>query len=484
MRVVRMLTRSLLTVFLAVVLAAGIGISAVFYDKPDALFTIPDQRPILITGINVISMTSDKPVIASNQNVVIRNGLIAEINDQTPQTTQDWEHISGQGKYLIPGLIDAHIHLSDETELAGYLAHGVTGLRNMGGYPFHLRLIEAIARDEILSPDFVTTGPILNSPGPNAAINQQLVTTGDEARAAVQKHHAVGFNRIKVYSNLTADAFRAILEESNSLGLRVTGHSPEGTRSAGVPYEKPFEVDWMASVGQGFSSLEHTETIVWHALRDRLDDNAMNDVAEQLVASRDRVTPTLLAHRRLVEIALTKGAYLSRPDSDTINPLVNLVDQGSIDFWRHEDPRDYEVPHSDFFLKATGIMHKHGVPILAGTDSGGFGIIPGRSLARELELLVRAGLTPYEALRSATAINAESLGFTGTGTIAEGSRANLLILNENPLDNISTVENPDHIFLRGHSIDSARIAELEQAAKETSLTRSIVRAAEMLWFIR
>src|SRR5690606_3817657 len=143
--------------------------------------------------------------------------------------------VDGDGRILIPGLIDAHIHLNDEAELAGYLAHGVTGVRNMSGYPFHLRLSERIASGKLLGPDFITTGPILNSPGPNENVLQQTVTSGDEARAAVRAQHDAGYRALKIYSNLTTEAFEAIIEEANRLDMSVAGHSPEGVRTRGVP---------------------------------------------------------------------------------------------------------------------------------------------------------------------------------------------------------------------------------------------------------
>ncbi len=101
--------------------------------------------------------------------------------------------VDGRGQTLMPGLIDAHVHLNDETELAAYLAHGVTGLRNMSGYPFHLRLIERIAQQQLIAPDLITTGAIINSSGPNELVLQTTVTTADEARAVVRKQHRAGY---------------------------------------------------------------------------------------------------------------------------------------------------------------------------------------------------------------------------------------------------------------------------------------------------
>lgn len=450
-------------------------------DVPDGL--VPDDsRPagLLIDNVRLVSMVDDAPQVEDGRAVLVLGSRIAGIGAAGSLRPPDGvPTLDGRGRTLIPGLIDAHVHVSDEAELAGYLAHGVTGVRNMSGYPFHLSLAERMRSGALLGPDFVTTGPILNSHGPNENPLQQIVTTAEEARAAVRAQHEAGYRIVKVYSNLTGEAFDAILEEAARLEMTVTGHSPEGVRTAGVPWEKPFDVPWQASVGRGFTTLEHVETVVWHSLRDNLDETRMRHTAAALAASGDVVTPTLIAHRRLVSIAETRGAYLDRPGSDTINPLVRLFEQGAEQHWSGVDPSEYEAPHAAFFLRATGLLHEAGVPLIAGTDSGGFGIIPGASMARELELLVDAGLSPHQALAAATRVSAEVLGFERTGVIAPGFRANLVLLDEDPLNRIGAVEFPDAVMVGGYWFDQPGLQTLQAAARDTSLIRSIWRALRM-----
>jgi len=154
----------------------------------------------------------------------------------------------------------------------------------------------------------------------------------------------------------------------------------------------------------------------------------MRELAERLAKSGEVVTPTLIAHLRLVLIAETDGAYLNIAGADTINPLTRLFSRDAEAYWSSMDPSQYERPHADFFLAATGLLNESGVPLIAGTDSGSFGIVPGASLTRELELLVAAGLSPYEALAAATRVSAETLKFPQSGVIAEGYRANLVMV--------------------------------------------------------
>ena len=121
---------------------------------------------------------------------------------------------------------------------------------------------------------------------------------------------------------------------------------------------------------------------------------------------------------------------------------MRLFDRGAEEYWSSVDPEPFELPHAEFFLTATELLHEAGVPLIAGTDAGGFGIIPGASLARELELLVEAGLLPYAALAVAAWLSAEVLGFERSGVVTQGYKANLVLLQNDPLINVGTVEFP------------------------------------------
>jgi hypothetical protein len=438
---------------------------------------------VLFENVRVLSMVDERSLSQSLQAVLIMGDRITEIGAAGEISAPEGVLvIDGHGYTLMPGLIDAHIHLNDELELAAYLAHGVTGVRNMSGYPFHLRLIERAVKGQLLAPDFMSTGPILNSRGPNELILQTTVDTAEEARLAVRDQHSAGYRHIKVYSNLTAEAFDAILDEATLLGMTVSGHSPEGERTAGIPHKKPFEIPWEASLGRGLTTLEHIETIVWHGLRDDLDQEKMGLLATVIAESGEAVTPTLYAHKRLVLIAETEGAYLTRPGSDMINPLVTWFSKSAQQYWSKVDPSTYEAPHADFFLIATGLLHQTGVPLLTGTDSGSFGIIPGASVARELELLVAAGLSPFEALNTATRLSAEILGFEKTGMILPGYRANLVLLPKNPLTEIAVVEFPVGVMIGGYWLDQQALDAMKKSTRSsgsTSFLRSVIRVIEM-----
>lgn len=461
-------------------------ISYVASDLPAALIKPSTAAPrIIITRANILPMTdlSTPEQVIHNQVIVIEHGVIQQISTKPPPANPQDTVIDAKGAFLLPGLIDAHIHLHDEAELAGYLAHGITGLRNMSGYPFHLAMAQRISRGELLAPELMTTSPILNSHGPNSGINQVLVDDKHQAEQAVEHFYKRGFTSLKIYSNLNKHAMESALATANKYNMAVTGHSPEGHREQGIPYQAPFSIPWEASVGRGFQTLEHIETVVWHALRDELNTAKLANVAKALLKGGDVLVPTLIAHRRLVHIAESKGQYLQQAGSDTINPLLTWFEQGSIAYWSEMDPAPYERPHADFFQAATGYLHSQGVPMLAGSDAGGFGLIPGLSLHEELALLTQSGMTAAEAIASATHLSAQRLGMRQQGIIAEGVPANIILIKSDPRHDITVLQQLEGMVVNGRWLNASDIRALHSAARDTSWFRSIWRSLQMLWYV-
>jgi Amidohydrolase family len=472
--------------FLMIILALVIGGVIASTGYPSALSGKRYDRPIIrIDNVRLISMDADRPQVEINQSVLVINGEITDVGtkadllDLTGGQSPNLQIIDGKGQTLMPGLIDAHVHVWDEAELAGFLVHGVTSIRNMSGMPFHVPLAQRIREGIILGPDFLTTGPILNSPGANANDIQVLVTTADEAREAVRSQFKRGFRQLKVYSNLTPEAYAAIQVEAAALGMTIVGHTPEGVRSHGVPHSRPFEIPFDDILDDGFQTIEHVESIVWHGLRDQLDADQMRILAQKIKDSQVVITPTLIAHDNLVRVAASKGVYLDRPGANTLNPLYLMLDKGTRTYWSRQDPNAREAPRAEFYRQATGILHEAGVPMITGTDAGIFTNIPGSSLTRELELLVASGLTPYDALRAATVVAGPAIGLTDRGQISPGFRANLILVSDDPLVNVSTVENPTAVMVGGVFLDQDALSQLAETAGQSSILRTGRRLIEM-----
>lgn len=461
-------TLALIAVFfcllLAVLLLVDRGIPAALQPVPGA------TTSYVIRGAGVLTM--DQNQTNEDWTVVVEDGVISAVGPHDSIVAPDGaEVIDGRGKTLLPGLIDMHVHLYDEAELAAFLSHGVTTVRNAGGMPFHLELQRRLETRTILGPRFLTSGAIINERGGrNANILQVMVDGPDEARAVVRRQYEQGYGSIKVYSNLALDSYAAILEEANRLHMPVFGHPVEGKPPQNDPLAKS---SFDLLLDDDLVNLEHMESIVWHALDQDMDVDRARLLARKIASAGLAVDPTLIVHHNLTELTRTKGANLHRDEMEMFNPLVLLFDQGAFDFWAGYEG-DNEVQLAEFYRRCVKIFHEEGVVLTVGTDSGAMATLPGSSVARELELFVRAGLSPIEALRSATVHPARLLGMGNKiGRILVGYEADLILVSGNPLVDVGVVEHPVGVMRGGFWSDQTDMAELHEAAKHPSLVRSL-----------
>lgn len=428
---------------------------------------------LVIRNVNLLTMTGRSDKILKNHSIVIEGSKIIKIApDSLLSGVDDSLVINGESKYLLPGLIDAHVHIWDEAELSAYLAFGVTTVRNASGMPFHLEFSEKIKNGHLQGPRLLTTGPILNGQGPNTQVNHQIVNNAGEARQAVRKQYEQGYRHLKIYSNLSREAYEAILSESRKLGMTIMGHTPEGVRDQGIPYSRPFHIEFTELLDDGFVSIEHMESMIWHGLYDELDEVKVRQLARKIARSSTAVTPTLIAHRNLVMVAQSQGQYLKRPEVKLLNPFISEFEKESYDYWSNQPPgtrKDYDA----FYLRATRICQEEGVTLLTGTDSGIFTNIPGQSLIEELKLFMKAGLTPYQVLKASTVNPAQVLGIGDkTGQIKVGYTADLILVDGDPTKNIKKLESLSGLIVRGKWYDTEMISELKKQAANTSYKRT------------
>jgi imidazolonepropionase-like amidohydrolase len=435
-------------------------------------------QPIVISGAEILEFDGNEVTRRTGDVVWIEDGRI--IDPPAGADPSLHTQVDGRGLYLMRGLTDMHVHVWDQAELGAYLAHGVTQIRNLSGMPFHLRLAQEIEAGSVVGPRLVTSGPILNSPGANFQVNHERVETAQEARAAVRRQHADGFRTLKVYSNLSREAYEAIRDEARELDMEIMGHSPEGRRGPGVPAQAPFDIAFEELLDDGFVTFEHVETIAWHGLRNRRDLDAMRALAARLAASKAVVDPTLVAFYNLLRVAETKGEFVKGPDMQLLNPLIVAQEAPNYARWAAED---VETARADFafYQAATLALHQAGVRLVAGSDSGIFANAPGVSLLDELDLMVAAGLTPAQALGGATANAALTLEADDSGgRVRPGARADLILLDADPTKDMSALRRPVAVIAAGRLQDREALDALLAAAKAPDLTRTIVNVSEGL----
>jgi imidazolonepropionase-like amidohydrolase len=430
------------------------------------------EGDLLISHARVVDFSGEAPDLRGDVFVLVDEGAIIAVADTRAGLIADVEQ-DASGLTLIPGLTDMHVHVWDEAELGAYLSWGVTRVRNMSGLPFHLTLAEQVEAGNVLGPQLLTTGPILNSTGPNAQVNHQLVETAEEARAAVAWQVEQGFTRLKLYSNLTREAYEAVLEEAEARDLIVTGHTPEGVRGPGVPFEAPFDIAFDEVLDDGFETIEHVESIVWHGMNDRQDEAAARALAQRIAAAGVPVTPTLLAYHNLWRVAETQGAALTRPGTEMLNPVIQQTERDYQEFWASQPPGT--AAQSDaFYGRVTQIFQEEGVMLVAGTDAGIFTNVPGLSLVDELGLMVRAGVSPFEALKAATHASSVVLDREGVdGCALEGCAADLVLYACDPLADIACVETPEAVVRDGVWLSQEDLMALRETARHPDVERTL-----------
>ena len=374
----------------------------------------------LIKNVSVIPMNRD--TIMPNHNVLIEKGRIKQIarvlddidTSSTPYT------IDGAGKYLIPGLNDMHVHLNDDNNLLLFVANGVTTVRNMAGYPFHLALRKKINNREILGPTLYTTSPILEGIN-NVWKFSVIIKTKNDAREAVKKYQRDGYDFIKVYHTLPEDLYREILRVGDSIHIPVVGHIP-------------FQVDLKQTLTLSQYSLEHVD------VSPMSPDVSLVNKLEMIGRSKKWMCPTLVVYRNMRK----------HPNDPTIKTnYEQYVDMDTRKFWKQR-LHYYSQDNYELQKIMAKLIFKNGGRFLTGTDCLNTYVLAGFSIHEELEELVSAGLPEFEVLKAATVNAAEFLKRRNDiGTVETGKIADLVLLNGNPLNDISNTKKIDGVMIKG-----------------------------------
>jgi imidazolonepropionase-like amidohydrolase len=440
---------------------------------------------VAISGVNVISMASDSVLRAAT--VVVRNGRIAAAGPNVA-VPADARRIDGRGKYLIPGLADLHTHLySDDeaiadsagaAELGVMLATGVTTARLMIGTPTHLTLRTAVKEGRVAGPQLWVASPhLVGRQMPNGLV----VTTPDEARAAVRAVADSGYDQVKITLFITRPVYDAIIDEAAKKRIPVVGHvDPQVGVARALETDQQLEHldSYLEAVlaDSAPSRTSLTQQFVFNtrnwASMDFVDDRKIAQIAGATGRKRTWIEPTLNVFNKAFADRESDSDIRSRPDWNMIppnvrDPYLRARDQ----YWsaaaaehRTEARRRRYVEVRNRLVKA---IHDSGGRILAGSDTPEWFHVYGWGLHRELQAMVAAGLTPYQALATATRNPAEFLGQTSEwGTIEPGKRADLVLLDANPLEDIGNTMRIHSVIVGGRVFGAAERERMLDAARQ------------------
>ena len=445
---------------------------------------------VAITHVTIIDLKGEPP--QPEMTVLIRKGKISTIGKTgQSQIPRNATQFNGTGKFLIPGLWDMHVHiLTPGLDFPMFIANGVLGVRNMGGVPkdvFQWRADVASAR--ILGPRIVACGPVVDGPRPAHPEHAISVTTADDGRRAVQSLKQMGADFVKVYDGLSREAYFAIVEESKRLGLPFAGHVPgsitqseasyAGQRSIehgiGILPTLEYEKNKPAPTGY-FEEAMRTKNFVLipegiakegNSKLDHFSQQRTEELYQTFVKNGTYLTPT-----RVIDRSLTFVDDISKQD----DPRLQYVPASMREDWKPENGMltKYRTPayiafrkrQYEMTTKQMLIAHRLGVLFLAGTDVWGAYTYSGFSLHDELALFVEAGFTPLEALRTATVNPAQFFGATASmGSIEVGKTGDLVVLDANPLEDISNTKRISAVVIGGRLLSRKDLDSLMQKAQ-------------------
>ena len=440
---------------------------------------------LVINHVTVIDMTGAPP--RTNMTVVIQADRIKQIGSsdhiRIPRGSQI---IDARGSFLIPGLWDMHVHFTEVARtFPMFIANGVTGVRNVGGdLEQLLKWRAAVAAGKLLGPRIVTCGPILDGPDPVAHGPTIVVANAEEGRKAVDDLKARGADCIKVYDRLPRDAYFAIIDEARKKQIPVVGHVPLSISSLEASAAGQASIEHLGNFFESATSLgsalykdetpvkdpsEFPRRIAARGMRmlDTYDEQRAHEILAAFVRNRTWQVPTLETKwtQTYIDDLFSKGdyrlKYIPAADLQWWSPDKNFFAR-----YRTAEYIAYKKRLFQRELQLVGDMHRAGVRFMTGTDLSGAYVFAGFSVHHEMELLVRAGLTPLEALQASTTNPAIFLGEEKTlGTVEVGKTANLVLIEANPLTDIRNTQRIKAVILKGEYIPKERLESLlDQAA--------------------
>ena len=428
-----------------------------------------ETGPIAFAGVNLIPM--DRERVLENVTVLVDDGRVTAIGpagyvELPPATTV----VEASGRFLMPGLAEMHAHVPgrrqdsqwQEDVLLLYVANGVTTARGMLGEPSHLELREKIARHEILGPRLFTSGPSLNG---------NSVDGPDEAGRMVREQAAAGYDFLKLHPGLSRAEFDAIAAAANESGITFAGHVSTDVgldRALAASQASIDHLDgYLDALVPESATMPASRGFFGAALVDLADPGGIKALARETQAAGVWVVPT--------ETLMENIVLPTPPETLAARPAMRYVPRATLARWvatKREvlaNP-DYDPAAAKRFIalrkSLIGALHDAGAGILLGSDAPQVFNVPGFAIHYELEAMVAAGLSPYEALRTGTANPAYFFGLTKQfGEIAIGRDADFILVESNPLEDIGALRRTLGVMVRGRWLPRSELdARLEEVA--------------------
>ena len=405
--------------------------------------------------VNVIPM--DRERVLSDQTVLIRGDRIETIGSAAQVTIPAGAtRVDGRGQFVVPALAEMHAHIPSganaaqaEDVLFMYVANGIGTIRSMLGDAGHFRLRDRANRGEIVAPAMYLSGP---------SFNGQTARTPEAAAARVAEQKKAGYDLLKIHPGVSRTAFDALAAAAERHGIPFAGHVP-------------LDVGLRRALDAKYATIDHLDGYVEALAKDGAAQsqmfgvNLVDRVDESRLASLVAATKAAGTWNVPTQILLENWYGPDTPEQMRSWPEMRYAPAGEINAWmetKRENLRAYSAAHRQRFIalrrRIIKALHDGGAGLLLGSDAPQVWNVPGFSIHRELASYVASGLTPYQALATGTRNVAAHAGtLDRTGTIEVGKRADLVLLQGNPLQDIANSSRINGVMIRGRWLPKAEI---------------------------
>lgn len=396
-----------------------------------------DDQIVVFKDVNVITMCNDS--ILMGYSVLIKGSKIVDIGIfeemDIPKAVQ---LIDGKEQYLIPGLGDMHVHLTDVDDRLLYIANGVTLIRNMAGFPYHLKLREDINKKHLIGPEIYTTGPLIEEFNPKWPKATIVINDKEKVFDSLSQMKNDGYDAIKVYDCLTKEVYYEILRVANKLEMPVVGHVPISLDIKDVLLSGQTSIEHL----DGYERYYSNEQIIADMVKSGFGFGSHfsdEPIILETVKSGIWNCPTLSVFKNYENLNYLK----KNPPKE-----IKYVNPNTVRNWNtNHHQKNMGLANN---MKLLNTLTNNNANIVSGTDASVLYTIPGFSLHEELLIMQEAGLTPYQILLSATRNCAEMLEYESRlGTIEKEKDADLVLLKNNPLENIKNTKSIVGVMTKG-----------------------------------
>ena len=427
-----------------------------------------------IAFVDVTVIPMDREGELGGHTVLVKDGRISAMGPvDEVHVPQDAEQIDGSGRYLMPGLAEMHAHIPGSGErgwaenvLFLYVANGVTAIRGMAGSPLHLELREQTANGDLVGPTIYAAAPGIS--GNNAP-------TPEDAERAVRERADAGYDLLKVFE-MPVESYERMAQTAHEVGIPFAGHVPEAVGLVGALEAGQASIDhldrYVEFLAPGYADMPGREAgFFGSGLVDIADTERIPEAIERTLAAGTWNVPTL---------SLVEHLASPEPAEQMIRgPEMRYMPPSVLDDWvgakaEFRARPDFQPEAAERLVEIrrqlTKALHDGGAPIALGSDAPQFFNVPGFSIHHEMAMMVAAGLSPYEVLVTGTRNPAAYFGTPEEfGTVAVGRRADLILLEANPLEDVGNVKRRAGVMARGRWLPEAEIGEqLERIAREVS----------------